>query len=501
VGPRSISERVYEGDRPGLEAALQKALDPNTDGCFECVGRFRRFSDGAERWIVARGRVNFDRERRPLNMVGTLLDVTARQRETERQRFLADATSLLATTLDDREIFDWITRLAVPTLGDWAAVDLVMPDGTIERVAVTHKDDGKAELVKEVARRFPPDPNQATGPRAVIRSGKPELISHASPEMIDRLSRSDAHTAMMRQMGIESYVCVPLIAHGEVLGAFSIVSTHPGRRFDAADLDLALDLAQRAALNVDNARLYKQSLDSAKQRERMLAVVAHDLRNPLNAIVVAGSLLTRRFSQLPGEDRARRHAEIVERSSRRMEDLIDHLLDVASIQAGRLVVETRPQLASSLLDEVHELEVALASEHGIALLTEDGASRGAAVKADRARLLEVFENLVGNAIKFCHSGDSITVSAKDGDGCVVFSVADTGPGIAAEERERIFEPYWSSKRARGTGLGLFIAKGIVEAHGGSIWVQSEPGAGTTFFFTVPLSAVAEDADAPRPSVH
>lgn len=499
INPHFIEDHTWPEDRPLLEAALEKAMNPGGDGRFECDTRIRRDSDGAERWVVARGRVFFDPEQQPRRMVGTVLDITDRKRDAERQRFLSDATAVLASSLDDREIFQSITRLAVPALGDWASVDLLQPDGTIERVAVTHAEDGKGELVKEVARRYPPDPEQATGSRVVIRTGVPELMRHFTGEMVRRLAHNDAHLELMKQMGMESYVCVPMIAHGQVQGAFSIVSTRPGRRYDQADLDLALNLAQRAALNIENARLFRDSKDAAKQREQMLAIVSHDLRNPLNAITVAGALLVKRLSQLPGEERAVRHAEIVDRSSHRMETLIDHLLDVASIQAGRLKLEPKPESPHSLLDEVVQLQSPLASEHGLALSANDGSTPGAMVNADRARLLEVFENLAGNAIKFCQPGDSITLGARDGDGCVVFSVSDTGPGVPEEERAHIFEPYWSrSKRVRGTGLGLFISRGVVEAHGGAIWVESEGGHGTTFFFSVPLSTATLQ---PRPSIH
>jgi PAS domain S-box-containing protein len=499
ITPRFVGERAFAEDRPRLQAALEKAMSPEGNGSFECDSRFRRLDDGEERWVVLRGRVFFDKGK-PVRMLGTMLDITDRKRESLRLRFFSDATALLASTLEAGEIFNRITRLVVPEWCDWSAVDLVMPGGAIERVAVTHSDQSKAEVVKDVARRFPPAEDQQTGSRKVIHSGQPELMSHVSGELMERLARTDTHLSLMRAMGMESYVCVPLIAHGRVLGAFSIVSTQPGRRFGPADLELAQNLAQRAALNLENARLYQASKDAAKQREQMLAIVSHDLRNPLNAIAVAGSLLERRAKQLPGEERAVRHAEIVERSARRMEELIDHLLDVASIQAGRLKIAPKPELSSSVLDEVLELEAAIASEHGIALSVDDRSPDGTVLQADRARLLEVFENLIGNAIKFCRSGDSVSISARQGDGCVVFAVADTGPGIPGEVREHIFEPYWQATHdARGTGLGLFISQGIIEAQGGSIWVESNDGEGTTFRFTVPLADAAHDE--PRPSIH
>jgi PAS domain S-box-containing protein len=224
-------------------------------------------------------------------------------------------------------------------------------------------------------------------------------------------------------------------------------------------------------------------------REEVLAIVSHDLRNPLGAIRMSGSLLARKLLSKSADAAMKKHVETIQRAAGRMDHLIADLLDVASIQAGRLAVDAGKENVAAIIDEAVELQSPLAVEKGIVLSAQLDAVRTIDVHVDRARLLQVFGNLLGNAIKFCQSGDRIAVGAEAKANEIVFSVSDTGPGIAGKDLPRIFEPYWSAQRhaRKGTGLGLHICKGIVEAHRGRIWVESKVGDGSTFFFTVPVS--------------
>lgn len=224
---------------------------------------------------------------------------------------------------------------------------------------------------------------------------------------------------------------------------------------------------------------------SERLREEILAIVSHDLRNPLGAIQTSVQVLLRSSP----DPRAARQVATIQRAAARMERLIGDLVDMASLQAGRLALELRPTAAAALVEDALQLHETVAQERGVALRREVGPGPGAAlVLCDRERISQVFANLVGNALKFCESGDRVTVSAVAGDREARFAVRDTGPGIAPEDVDRVFLPYWSASRyaRQGTGLGLHISKGIVEAHGGRIWVESRPGDGATFQFTLPL---------------
>jgi signal transduction histidine kinase len=171
-----------------------------------------------------------------------------------------------------------------------------------------------------------------------------------------------------------------------------------------------------------------------------------------------------------------------------MEHLIGDLLDMASIHAGKLKIERRSEQVDVLVHEAAEANEPIAAAQGIGF-TIAADLPDLSVECDRERVLQVFSNLLGNAFKFCRRGDGVTLRAVRDGREVRFEVSDSGPGIPVEERPHIFEPYWSAERhgRKGTGLGLFITRGVVEAHGGRIWVESEPGRGTTFFFTLPVA--------------
>jgi signal transduction histidine kinase len=227
-----------------------------------------------------------------------------------------------------------------------------------------------------------------------------------------------------------------------------------------------------------------EAKEAVRVREQVLAVVSHDLRNPLGAVGLSATMLL----ETTADPRARKQLEIIRRSADRMEHMISELLDIASIQAGRLALDIQPEDAQALLAEIPELHGALAAERGIALRIETRVA-GVVVLCDRERIAQVFANLVGNAIKFCREGDAITICADQRGDRVRYIVADTGPGIADADLEHIFKPYWSAQGPgrRGLGLGLHISKGIIEAHGGELWVESKLGVGSKFFLTLPVA--------------
>ncbi len=261
----------------------------------------------------------------------------------------------------------------------------------------------------------------------------------------------------------------------------------------------AQDIDDRKQLEVQKARLLEaervareRAEAASRMREDLMAVVSHDLRNPLSAISTAATLL-RRTSDADPTGRSTRQVEVILRSADRMARLISDLLDIASIDAGRLAVEAQPLSAAGLLREAAEPFQLLATEKNITLSTLAPAE-SLHVSADRERVLQVLSNLLGNALKFTPAGGTIQLRAQREAELVCFSVSDTGPGVSAEQLPHIFDRYWQAKRSGrlGIGLGLSIAKGIVEAHGGRIWAESASGAGSSFHFTL---AAAEPAAA------
>jgi signal transduction histidine kinase len=297
----------------------------------------------------------------------------------------------------------------------------------------------------------------------------------------------------------KSIIAVPLLVQGKLLGMMALVSSTSSRVYGPADLRLAEEFAERAALSIESARLYRVAQQAIQARDGVLGIVAHDLRNPLSVISMQAALLRRRGAE--PDRRSRTSAEMIERSVARMDRLIQDLLDVTRIEAGQLSIERKRVPAVQVVVDVLESQKLLASAASLDLQIEVP-PKLPDLWADRDRVMQVFENLVGNALKFTAPGGRITIGAKPRDGEVLFWVADTGAGVPAHEVEHLFERFWQARKTdrNGAGSGLPIAKGIVEAHGGRIWVESKIGAGTTVLFTVP-TAPSEGERAPAGRIH
>jgi PAS domain S-box-containing protein len=300
-------------------------------------------------------------------------------------------------------------------------------------------------------------------------------------------------TALLTRSGREIPVYQTLVAHKTPAGAIDFFSVSD-RRYGAADLRFAEELASRAALAIDNARLYQGEREAVNIRDEVLSSVAHDLRNPLGTISMTAELLL--DTTPPEDEEARGKFEIIDRAAQGMNRLIQDLLDVTRIEGGQgLAIEPEREEVGPLVEEACEMLRPHAEDKGLRLSCELP-EHLPAVRADRDRILQVFSNLIGNALKFTEHG-AIMVRAESAEGAVRFAVSDTGPGISQEDLPHLFERFWQARKARkgGAGLGLAITRGIVEAHGGRIWVASRVGEGTTFYFTLPVAGEARLAQA------
>jgi signal transduction histidine kinase len=370
--------------------------------------------------------------------------------------------------------------------------------GNLSRLKVASADPAKAALCA-VLEQMPPDRDLPHLMRSVVESKRPVLVEHVTSEYIESLTQGPEHLQALLATRLKSLVAVPLLVRGRPLGALMFGSSTPSRIYRRDDLRLAEELAQRAAMAIENARLFRASVHATQLRDQVLGVVAHDLRNPLSTILMQASVLKRQGPE--PERRSPKPAAVIQRAANRMNRLIQDLLDVALMEAGQLTIERSRLSASSLIVEAVDMQRPLASSSSLELRVEVDPDVPE-VWGDRDRLLQVFENLIGNAIKFTKAGGRITAGATSRDDEVVFWVADTGCGIASENLPRVFDRFWQATRAgrQGAGLGLPIAKGIVGAHGGRIWVESTAGSGSTFFFTIPRVSAAHDrlSDRRRP---
>lgn len=402
----------------------------------------------------------------------------AAEREERRAAFLAAAGQELAASLDYEQTIATLARLIVPNVAEMCVVDISEQEGALRRLAVAHRNpEDEAMHATEVGtvRREVPEALVR-----IMRSGQPAVVGAASG-LYGYLTGSNDGEG-------RTIVFLPLVSRGQTIGIAAAISVSQ-KGFSEDDVAVLGELARRASLSIDNARLYLESQQAVRARDEVLAIVSHDLRNPLNAVTLGASLL-QTSDTLSEEDREQ--IDTIEMSAQRMNRLIQDLLDVTRLEGGKdLPIEAETVDPLELIDEARELFRAQAAVASVAMIYEVPDSLPS-VRADRHRVAQVLSNLIGNSMKFTPPGGSITVRASNEGNHVLFSVADTGPGIPKENLGDIFGRYWQAKRTErmGAGLGLPIAKGIVEAHGGRIWVESEHGQGTQFYFTLPLDSTA-----------
>lgn len=417
-------------------------------------------------------------------------DITERHRAEKAQEFLSSVGVALSASLEYQETLARATRLAVPILGDTCIVDMYLEDGTRE-VTVADVDPASEDLARVMRTSYPPlfeSPPFAEARRA----RQPTFLPDLDDASVAAMAADEEHRRMIARIGWRSAMFVPLFAREHALGVITCFSRT--RRHDRRDYALAIELARRAALAIDNSLLYTRARQATQARDEVLGIVSHDLRNPIATITMcAGALLDP--APAPPEG-VRSMAEAIRHSAAWAEGIIRDLLDVTTLEAGRLSLHRAPVSTAQLLENAREQFLPLATQGSLEFeVVADG--QLPIVDVDAMRVQQVLLNLLGNAAKFTPAGGCITLSAHAprGSPVVEFSIADTGVGISEADLPNIFDRFWQVHRTRrgGAGLGLAIAKGIVESHGGSMRVESEPGVGSTFFFTLPVAASAQRA--------
>jgi PAS domain S-box-containing protein len=414
-------------------------------------------------------------------LIVAMRDVSEQKRREDEQRFLAEVGPILGESLDYEATLTRVARLAVRDIADYCIVDIMGEDQGMRRVEVASRDPSMAWLCESL-KQFPLDHTLPHLGWSALQTMKPVLMAQLSPETVATWAQGDEHRRLLDEIAAKSAISAPLLSHDRFIGVISLVSSTPARRYGPADLRLVEELAQRAALAVDNAQLYHIAQRAIQARDEVLGIVAHDLRNPLGIILISAALMGQRAG-----DPDHRQARTIERAANRINRLIQDLLDVTGIEAGHLTIRPAGVSTSEVVHDAVAAQQSVASKASLGLDVSVPADLPA-VWADRDRLLQVFENLIGNAAKFSPPGGRITVAAAVSGGDVLFQVTDTGIGIAAEDVPHLFDRFWQVQASgrRGAGLGLPIVKGIVEAHGGRVWVASELGQGSSFSFTIPI---------------
>jgi PAS domain S-box-containing protein len=416
--------------------------------------------------------------------------------EERRSEFLAGAATVLASSLDYRKTLSSVADLAVPCMADWASIDILDYQGRLERLGAAHLDPEKLRLAQEMYDNYPPRRSEPVW--RVIESGEPELTAHISPELFESIAQSPEHLRVLRSLGPVSSLVVPIRRDGCSLGAISLVSAESGRTFGAADLRVAQELADRVSFAIQNALLYRkaeerriEAEDAAAQLRRVndeleqfAYIASHDLQEPLRTVASFAQLLERRYREELPQDARDYIAHIVE-GARRMSHLIRDLLEYSRVNRSE-----EPAGQPANMRDV--LDASIASLHTAALESGAVITTGEipiVLRGSAPQLQQLLINLLGNAIKYARPEvpPLIHIQAEREDGMWHFLVRDNGQGFDPAYQERIFGVFrrLQGRDVPGTGIGLALCRRIVERHGGRIWAESTPGAGSRFHFTIP----------------
>jgi signal transduction histidine kinase/CheY-like chemotaxis protein/PAS domain-containing protein len=480
-------------DLPGRRALRGESPTPITL-------RFRARGDGGDRWSVvsASPMIGPGGGRMAINI---FRDVTESRRAGERERFLAEAGEVLASSLHYETTLKSVADLAVPVVADWCRIDIIGDDNELRTIAVAHKDPAKREMARRIEQQFP-QPRDNNGTRRVAATGRSELYPTISDEMLQAGTTDPAYLEVLRGLGLRSAMLVPLTARGRTFGSITFVSSESARSFNESDLAFAEELARRAALAIDNAFLFRKEQEARRREEaaraaaeranrakdEFLATVSHELRTPLTSILGWGRMLV--AAPIDDETRAIGLTAIV-RAAESQANIVDDLLDVSRIVSGKLRLDPKPLAVKNLIESAVESVYHAANAKGIEIDVE---GVDANLQGDADRLQQVLWNLLSNAVKFTPAGGTIRIRAEQSPDNVCIIVSDSGSGIAPDLLPYIFDRFRQgdstpTRSFGGLGLGLSIARSIVEMHGGTLTASSEgEGKGSTFTVTLPAKS-------------
>lgn len=471
------------------------------------------------------------------------------QAEEARQRlnFLAQASEVLASSLDYETTLAAVVKLAVPYLADWCSLDIEDPSGVVKRVATAHPVPAKQRLAHQFLELFPYTPEQFARLKTSLSTGQALFASKVGEAYLRGIARNEDHYKALKELDMKSTMLVPLIARGQLIGAFTLAITESERYYSEADLSLAEELARRSATAIDNARLYQEAqkvIEAQKEldqlKDQFLSIAGHELRTPLTSIKGYAQLLEKLLtthrsfywqnqpasehsggqSNLSASDsqpqlappkligdveRSLRIVSHIQQQSNRMNELIREMLDVSRIQNGRLELIYKSGIDLVKLAQRVIEQQSFSDSHKLILQTTQ---QVIPATVDEGRVEQVLTNLTSNALKYSQNGSEIVIGlelrrlekkksgknseiAESREEQAVIWVKDHGQGILPEDQPYLFDRFYrvrshENARVEGLGLGLYISHEIVKAHGGQMWIESHLGQGSTFYFSLPL---------------
>lgn len=425
-----------------------------------------------------------------LRMIREEAEFKEREKSERQSAFLAEASSALSSSLDYHHALQHLSDLIVAELCDWCSISVQREEGSFERVALKHRDKSFAPLLAKIAEINPIPEGHQAGIGQVLTTGKTLRISPISEEDLLKHAASEAHFKLGSQVGVQHYMVVPIKVRERVLGAIAFFSSSEARGFSASDQLFAEEIGRRAGMAIENALLFEQAKVAVQSRDEFLSIASHELKTPITSLKLQLQLTKRNMDLdpggLPNPERLHKFMTVSLAQVDRLTRLVEDLLDVARIQAGKISFEFEETLISELVREVVERysDPLKSVQCAVTLEIEPGLR----ARLDQGRIEQVMANLISNVIKYA-PGAPVEIRVKKDGPFARVEIEDRGPGICKERLPRVFERFEravSGRNISGLGLGLFITRRIVQSHGGSISVESEVGKGAKFSFVLPL---------------
>jgi PAS domain S-box-containing protein len=491
--------RLHPDDRDPVERSVYAAFGSGQD-TFQQEYRFRR-ADGSYAFVSDRAWIVRDKQGLPVRMVGSMQDVTERRRAERAAvgtRFLANASATLSELVDYESTLRRIANLAVESFADWCFVDIIEGEQR-RRLDVSKAEAPHVRAARAVDSTYPPLDADLYGVTQVLRTGQPEMVTDVSDQLLRQQAQDADHLRLLRARGVRSYICVPLLVRGQVLGSITFFVVDSDRRYTTDDLGVATALAARISVAIDNARLFRGLQESDQRKSEFLATLGHELRNPLAPLRTGLEVLKR----APDADTAMRVREVMDRQLAHMVRLIDDLLDIARLSQGKLELKMRVVTMAEVIRDAVDASRPLvdAAKHHLSVSLDDPSMT---VHADPTRLSQIVANLLTNAAKYTPEGGAIDLSVTSHDGNVVVRVSDNGVGLSREHLSAIFDMFAQvghhlHRAQGGLGIGLTLVKRLTDMHGGTVAAQSAgENRGSTFVVRLPIRIEASASEAVGP---
>lgn len=411
-------------------------------------------------------------------------NITEKKRLEKNLAYLSEASKKLTSSLDYKATLRNIARLAVPKIGDWFAIHIKEDEGLLSQLAIAHTNPKKIKWAKELNKKYPTDPDSPYGTYHVLRTGKPELYSTITEDLLAKSAKNKEHLHILKEVGFKSAMVVPLLVHKKAIGTISFVTSESEYHYTKADLKFAEELANRAAIAIENARLYMEAQKSLSLRDEFISVASHELKTPLTSMkmYMQGLEIQAKKKNL---EKIPEYASKIYTQIDKLNLLVSDMLNVSRLQHGKLEFNFEKFYIEDQIKEVIDTVKPIAKKHKIIVRGKISKK----VYADQYRIQQVITNLLTNAIKYSPNSDKVIINLSEEKDHATVEVQDFGIGIEKEHLNKLFTQFYRVTNREdsypGLGMGLYISHEIIKRHAGSINVMSKKGEGSTFSFTIP----------------